>query len=482
MSHVSSAPELFDEDEHISPSLIFKRIYAFFYNKTVGVVLILLMAVLAFFGTIIMQMPAGALENPDTKAAWLESVRPKYGGWTPVLDFLGFFRMYTSPIFLITCVLLGLSIAGCTLHRLRPMWRAATEPRVSVSDNFHRHAQNRVQLEVADVAGGSGTETAGEVAFENAIEVLQSKRWRVVLDEKNPNSAYADKNRWGPFGTALAHLAFILIMIAFVFTNVGAFERFLTIPVGGTAQVEGTTLSATALAFQDTYTDEGRPADYVTHLLVEDDGVVVGEQDIRVNDPLTYAGYRFHQTSFGIAAQVLVEAPDGQLRNETVALQWTSNDGRNAIGRLNMPEREDLDVLIVTAASGRADSQIEPGTAMIEIYPIDSNQPYAVQQLEPGTAFEWEGYSFTFEREAQYTGVTVRKDLGSILMWIASFLLVLGMIMTFGFPHRRLWLRVDPDNETMAVSSVDKHDAIYERQYRELIAQISGKESESYDD
>lgn len=69
MSHVSSAPELFDEDEHISPSLIFKRIYAFFYNKTVGVVLILLMAVLAFFGTIIMQMPAGALENPDTKAA-----------------------------------------------------------------------------------------------------------------------------------------------------------------------------------------------------------------------------------------------------------------------------------------------------------------------------------------------------------------------------------------------------------------------------
>ncbi|NLW13415.1 MAG: cytochrome c biogenesis protein ResB, partial [Trueperella sp.] len=107
MTQVSSAPELIDDDEHISPSMIFKRIYAFFYNKTVGVILILLMAVLAFFGTIIMQMPAGALENPDTKAAWLESVRPKYGGWTPVLDFLGFFRMYSSPIFLITCVLLG---------------------------------------------------------------------------------------------------------------------------------------------------------------------------------------------------------------------------------------------------------------------------------------------------------------------------------------------------------------------------------------
>ena len=482
MTQVSSAPELIDDDEHISPSMIFKRIYAFFYNKTVGVILILLMAVLAFFGTIIMQMPAGALENPDTKAAWLESVRPKYGGWTPVLDFLGFFRMYSSPIFLITCVLLGLSIAGCTLHRLRPMWRAATQPRVSVSDNFHRHAQNRTQLDIADVAGASGTKEAGEVAFGNAIAVLQSKRWRVVHDEKNPNSAYADKNRWGPFGTALAHLAFILIMLAFVFTNTLAFERFLTIPVGGTVHVEGTTLSATALAFQDTYTDEGRPDDYVTQLVVEDAGVVVGEQDIRVNDPLRYDGYRFHQTSFGIAAQLVVDQPDGQTRNETVALQWTSTDRRNSIGRLDMPEREDLDILIVTAASGRADSQIAPGTAMIEIYPSDSNEPYAVQQLEPGQPFEWEGYTFTFEREAQYTGVTVRKDPASTLMWIASFLLVAGMIMTFGFPHRRLWLRVDSDNESMDISSVDKHDAMYERQYRQLIAHISGKEGESYDD
>ncbi len=482
MTHVSSAPELFDDDEHISPVMIFKRIYAFFYSKIVGVVLILMMAVLAFFGTIIMQMPAGALDNADTKAAWLESVRPKYGGWTPVLDFLGFFRMYTSPIFLITCVLLALSIAGCTIHRLGPMWRAATQPRVSVSDNFHKHAQNRVQLDVSAVAGGSGTKSAGEVAFSNAVEVLQSRRWRVVLDDKNPNSAYADKNRWGPFGTALAHLAFILIMLAFVFTNTLAFERFLTIPVGGTAEVEGTTLSATAISFQDTYTDEGRPDDYVSHLLVEDSGVVVGEQDIRVNDPLKYDGYRFHQTSFGIAAQVAVDQPNGQTRNETVALQWTSNDGRNAIGRLPMPEREDLDVLIVTAASGRADSTIAPGTAMIEIYPMDSNQPYAVQPLEPGQPFEWESYTFTFEREAQYTGVTVRKDPASILMWVASFLLVAGMIMTFGFPHRRLWLRVNPDNETMAISSVDKHDAIYEREYRELIAQISGKEGENYDD
>lgn len=482
MTQVSSAPELFDEEEDISPSVVFKRIYAFFYNKVVGVVLILLMAALAFIGTLIVQMPESAKASPESKAAWLESIQPKYGGWTNVLDFFGFFNMYSSPIFLTVSAMLALSIVACTVHRLRPMWRRATQPRVSVSNNFHLHAQNRTTLSVADVVGESGTDEAGAAAATRARDVLKSKRWRVLDDDVHPNSFYADKNRWGPFGTVLAHLAFILIMVAFILTSTMAYDEYLTVPVGGTAEVPGTNMTVTALSFQDSYTDEGRPSDYVSHIVVRDDDVVVGEQDIRVNDPLGYDGYRFHQTSFGIAAQATVAQADGTSDTLTAPLQWTSNDGTNSIGRLDIPGREDLEVLIVTPASGRSDSTIPPGAAMLEVYPIDSNQPLVVEELSQGEPFEWQGTTITFDRELQYTGITVRKDPATALMWIASFLLVGGMFMTFGFPHRRLWVRVSQDNESLQITSVDKHDAIYERQYRSIIAEIAGKEGALDDD
>lgn len=472
MTTVTSAPEIDHYEEDISPSYVFKRIYAFFYNKTVGVILILAMAIMAFFGTMIMQAPAGVFDDPTTAEQWLETARQRYGGWTGILDFLGFFHIYSSALFLIICAMLALSIIACTTHRLPVLWKAAMHPRVHVSDNFHRHAQNRTEVLLEDVGG------TPDVAFDQATGVLKSKRWRILHDDRHENSAYADKNRFGPFGTALAHASFVLMMGAFVLTNTAAVEHYIPIVVGTTEEVPDTTMTVTAQSFQDTYNEDGRPIDYVSHLIVHDDGTQVGEQDVRVNSPLGYDGYRFHQTSYGIAAVMTVTNPAGESTSESVPLQWTSNDGTNSIGRLSLPGMEAYDVLVVTPASGRADSAIPPGSAMLEIYPATSNQPLTVQRLPQGDEVQAEGYTFTFEREAQYTGITARKDPAAILMWISAVLLVAGMWMTFGFPHRRLWIRADDGG--LHISSVDKHDAIYEREYRRLVAEISNKEGEEH--
>ena len=117
---------------------------------------------------------------------------------------------------------------------------------------------------------------------------------------------------------------------------------------------------------------------------------------------------------------------------------------------------------------------------MVEIYPRGSSEPLAVTQLPPGETITAGEYVFTFDGEAQYTGITARNDPGSPLMWIASILLVGGMWLTFGFQHRRLWLRVD-DESTLSVASVDKHDAIYENQFNRLIAEIEQKAERTTD-
>ena len=52
------------------------------------------------------------------------------------------------------------------------------------------------------------------------------------------------------------------------------------------------------------------------------------------------------------------------------------------------------------------------------------------------------GLTFTFEREIQFTGLSVSRDPGTILVWLGSLLLVAGFTIGFSFPHRRLWGRL----------------------------------------
>lgn len=458
----TSAPDLPPQEDDVSPILLLKRIYAFFYNKTVGLVLIIVLAVLALFGTIIMQAPSGTFDDPAAAQSWLDTVRPRYGFWTDILAFLGFFRMYTSPIFLTVCALLAGSIVGCTVHRLPVLWRAAMHPRIHVSAAFHKHAQNRRFVD--------GGDTDPDELLERAAGVLKKNRWRVLRDEKDPRAFYADKNRFGPFGTALAHASFVLIMAAFVVSSLFSFEQFMVIAVGDTVSLDESDIEVRAESFIDSYNEDGRPIDYVSHLVVLDGGEEVAEQDVRVNAPLPYGGVKLHQTSYGIAANVAMTDLEGEdVFDGAVALQWTSTDGTNSVGAIDAVD--DLDILIVTPASGRTDSVIPVGTAMVEIYPTGSSEPLAVTRLPQGQTVTVGDYQFTFEGEAQYTGITARSDPGSPLLWIASILLVVGMFMTFGFQHRRLWVRVD-DDSALSLASVDKHDAIYEGQFTRLVRDI----------
>nr|WP_231979983.1 cytochrome c biogenesis protein ResB [Tessaracoccus coleopterorum] len=123
---------------------------------------------------------------------------------------------------------------------------------------------------------------------------------------------YADRFRWGPFGTAIAHAAMVVILAAFGVSAFTGFEENLDISVGHTAQVgHGTGLSVTAESFKDAYDEMGRPSDYVSHLVVERDGQVVAEQDVRVNEPLRVDGTALHQASFGIAAALRITDQEG---------------------------------------------------------------------------------------------------------------------------------------------------------------------------
>ena len=88
---------------------------------------------------------------------WLETVRPKYGGWTGVMDTLQLFAIFSSIWFKGVIVLLTTSILACSVNRFRGLWKTAIRPRTKMTATFYDRAPHSASVAVAtdaDVARG----------------------------------------------------------------------------------------------------------------------------------------------------------------------------------------------------------------------------------------------------------------------------------------------------------------------------------------
>ncbi|MGO1857840.1 cytochrome c biogenesis protein ResB [Ancrocorticia populi] len=456
-----------DGDRNVAGSELFHWLYRFFYSKTVGLVLILAMAAYAVIGSVVAQAGPNVYSDPAQKESFLESVRENYGAWTGVLDALGLFHVFTSVGFYVVVAMLALSIIACTSHRIPELWRRWFHPRVHVSPKFFEKARYR---------GFVATDSASADSLESARAVLKQNRFRILPDDRDPeNAIYADRNAWSGIGTVVAHISFIIILLAFVISSRWGISEDLAVPVGGEVAVgHDTGLTVYAKSFTDSYTEEGQAADYVSELELRRDGETVAEQTVRVNNPLEYEGFRYHQQSFGVAADVTVNDGETTVFEESVPMKWTSEEGANAVGMFELDEYE---IVVVTAASGRADSSIAPGTALVELYPADTEtgEPLQTRLARQGESVELGGLNVTFERERQYTGIQLRHDPGAPLMWVGFTLLVLGMSATFMFPYRRLWVRVD--NQRIRFGAVSRLDTSYQRLFEKIIQEVAEHEN-----
>ncbi|CAM2920712.1 cytochrome c biogenesis protein ResB [Actinomyces slackii] len=458
-----------DDQAAVPLSQVLKQVYAFFYKKSVGIVLILLAGTLCLIGAVVPQMTDSVRTEPEAAQQWLEQVRPVFGGWAEPLSRIGLFSMFTSIPFLVVMGLLAASIIACTAHRLPVLWKAARHPRTRVTAAFFDRARLRTRFT---------TDTDVDSAFETIIADARAHRLRVITEERGPGrNAYIDRNAWAPFGTAVVHAAFVLIMIGVVVSSFTGFrdDRF-TLTVGHPRQVgHGTELVAQANGFQDLYYEDGSPKDYVADVTLTENGRQVARQDVRVNSPLSYDGVMFHQAYFGVSAVMrVVDSSGREVLHDGVALEWSTQDGRMSYGRADLPEGATL--YVVGSASGQTGTGIEPGQVRAEIYQGDST-PIDGALLDMGQETDLGGYTITFEREQQYTGMIVKRDPGTIVVWAGFALLAVGTFMTLLLRHHRMWLRVSSTEEGTLVqmASPDRQDSAFTRFFTDMAVRVSGE-------
>ena len=446
---------------------VFDHLWHFLISMRLGLVLILLLTFLALVGTLLTQLPAGIQGDQAATAQWLDSVRPKYGGWTDVFNAIGFFNVFSSIWFKVTIVLLTTSLLACSINRTPRLWRIATAPRINASPAFLAHA--RLRGEVSTPAPIEASVMALRDAFgRQHFRMLQGEDGRTV-------TVYADRFRWGPFGTVIAHVALVVILAGGVVGTTGFRLTDFAISVGSTVDVgNGTNLAVKADSFTDSYYDNGTPADYASDLVIYQGGQQVAAKTIRVNDPLRVGDVTFFQSFYGPAADIKVTDASGALvAQEGVPLLWASNDSQKAIGQLSLASKG-LTIYVVGVASGKVDRQIRPGQVQIEAYADGgSSTPVGVQLVDQGKTAAIAGLQFTFERERQFTGLIVSRDPGAPLVWGGIVLLTLGTILVFLFPHRRIWARVSADatgtGSRVQVAAASRHDITFESSFDDLV-------------
>ena len=448
----------------LSGADVFERLWHVFISMRTGLLLIFAIALLTLVGTLLVQVPPGLQADKAAYASWLETVRPKYGGWTNVLDVLGFFNIFSSALFRSLVVLLSTSILACSVNRAPKLWKQAMHPRTTMSASFYQHAALRSHLAVpADLATTQAT----------VARQLRQAGYRTVVQESESGvDIYADKFRWGPFGTVFAHLSIILILIGAMAGAAGFRDQSFVVPVGSKVPVgNGTSLTVEATSFSDTYYANGSPSDYASTLVLYDNGVPVQEQTIRVNQPMRYGDISFYQSFFGAAAAIQVkDAAGAVVFDQGVPLQYVSDDGKDSIGQVILAD-QDLTVLLVVPASGRLDSTLKPGTMQLEVYKGAAQTMIGNQVVTPGKPVTIGDLSYTFVREQRFTGLIVARDPGAMFVWAGSFFLVFGVALVFFFPNRRIWARVRPAGEGSLIEAgaLTRHDVMFEAAFSKLV-------------
>ena len=462
------------------------RLWRLLSSVRFALLLIGLIAAAVFAGTIIIQAPTGVLTTPESYATWLAQPRGKYG--EPIATALGaldLYRVFSSFWFRALISVLTLSVVVCTVNRAPGIIASVTRPTIRVPERLFERAPLRAEFTFP------AAELPAETVRERVASVLAKHRFRAVPWEDNGALAvFADRNRFGKYGTFINHIGIVSILAAAVVG--GAFgwrDDGFMVPEGSVRQVgRGTGLALMSQEFVEEYFPNGTAKDFRSEVVLLDGGQEVARKTIRVNDPLDYGGIRFHQAFFGPAAVIRARDIAGNVVHEDgVALGYelkgdagsgaglTRNGGFFTLGSRNgLPT---LAVWVVMPANVReADPDIPAGSVRLEIFEPRQGRPSAIETLAQGESREILGHTFEFVREKQFSGIQISYNPAINLIWLACGLMVLGSAAVFYFPLRRVWARAEetPNGTRLRIAAVSNKDVLFAREFEKLALAIDG--------
>jgi cytochrome c biogenesis protein len=191
-----------------------------------------------------------------------------------------------------------------------------------------------------------------------------------------------------------------------------------------------------------------------------------------VNDPLTYKGITFYQSSYGNAGDYFftVSSPDGK---NTMPVTLNRNESATLPDGSTMhiiEETEDVSRFVPDLSGPAVQVEMHTPRGATETVIVYANHPvlnikYALEH-KLGVVLQYKG-----SQKKMFTGLQVAKDPGVWIVWLGCALMVVGIYGAFLMSHRRIWIRLQNGHVTMG-GNASKNQASFEQYFEQLAKKL----------
>jgi len=431
----------------------------FFASVKLAIVLLILISVASILGTLIPQQEAAG--------PFISRLSP---GMVDILRGLQLFNIFHSPWFMVLMGLLALNLVVCSLDRFPIAWkRFRQESAPDREDVFEGILPDQVTIKETPLAEEA-----------QRLEVLLKKKTGRVRrgDADDRSYLYGEKGAYSYFGVYLIHLSVLVVMAGFIIGFLFGFEGHMNIPEGQSSDVvalkRGKGVKKLDFAircdrfFIDFY-ENGAPKTYRSDLTFMQDGRPVHSSSALVNHPVTFAGMRFYQASYGMIPTgnpvMAVMQGDKKIKDVKVATGMEFDlPEKKAKAQMTRVEENLMGMgpavkLNIQSPAGHI--QFWVFEAIEQIVQANPGLLEQVPLFNPG-AFAPYTFSLGQADNRYYTGLQVARDPGVPLVATGALLMMIGFIIVFFCSHRQIWICLDrkEDKTRIRIAGQSNRDAV----------------------
>jgi cytochrome c biogenesis protein len=439
-------------------------VWDFFCSLKLTITLLISLALTSIIGTI---LPQG-------------QVPPEYVAQTSPMKLeiyanLGFFDMYHSWWFITLLYVFSLNLISCSIKRLPHVFKFISEPILVLGESARNSSSQKKEITFS---------TSLDKAKEQLTEFLSKEFVAPVITEHNGElHLFAQKSAWSRLGVYVVHLSILVIFIGAIIGSLLGFKGFVNILEGqGITSVQTHTGKQILLGyelflekFDVTFYNTGAPKEFKSTLTVLENGKPVSSHTkvkVIVNDPLTFKGITFYQSSYGQANESSEHYISMTPRSGGTTEKFAIREG----GQISLKDGTTFKLLEVAQEV----SQFMPGfsgpAARVEVgfkgkapqtFIVLKNYPEMNAQRGDEIIFGYEGTN-----ARMYTGLQFAKDPGVEIVWLGCFMMVIGLFIAFFMSHKRIWIVISKGHARM-YGNASKNHAAFGMQFDELADKLS---------
>ncbi len=365
---------------------------------------------------------------------------------------LGLDHIYTSPIFITLIALFALNLILCTLKLI-----IFDINKLSDIDSIDFKDHGRVAIKHSEV-----------------LSFLKATNFDIKQEE---NVITASKNSFGKYTVIIIHTGILIVLLGALIGYLFGFKGYINILEGSSDNVAVlSTGEFVPLGFNikvnrfdaKYYDNTTRPSAFVTDITITKDGSdnnsdMSSDNNsfnyiLNVNSPLEYEDISIYQHSYGFylnkkGARFLFDVEvDNVSKNYEVKFNESFKIKDDLFGKIT-----DFAPALAVSDDGKfstmSEEMVNPAI-LLETYNIEGEpvvRSWLLSKQKTSGDFRKDyGFMMTFDKlyGVQYTGLAIKKDPGTMVVYLGFLIISIALILTYLINHTVIFIQLTKDEET----------------------------------